>query len=463
MNQTNSRFSAPGVVALFFAVICGALIGLPFKPGPGKLARSSPKSLEVKPAPSKPSAKKETLAPMQREVWRLLSPSAEGSEPVAKDIAKEIGELGAEALPVALDILLGKLGEPEGSDGVHPAALELRTEILKEAVQRYPAGTWMDALARATGKNAKLEVNLAAIGLLGDLGDASAVANVLEITRKLDSKTVASDQVADALESALGQILARDEQAFDALADELTGHSTPLQPAIARVLARSGSPRALELLSRCFGRSAELDRVLLVGLAACAAHPAGDLPESLTERARELLHHKDPAMRAAAAGALGALQDPFAADQLIALLDDDETVVAQAALKSLQQLSNLQLGADRVAWEGWYEEESSWYELDAADLTEALHSEDPTEAVSAIQTIVRHPLYRHSAAEGIGELLLGEDSEVALAACTALQQLGSHRAVQALEAGQLHARDEQVRAMCEQVLAKLANPEPSGR
>ena len=99
------------------------------------------------------------------------------------------------------------------------------------------------------------------------------------------------------------------------------------------------------------------------------------------------LRARDPMRRSLAARALGALKDRGAVEGLIDLVDDVDEVAAQAATEGLREVTCQNFGADRDAWQRWWEGARKLRRVEW--LVEALLSFDFEVRLQAIEELTR--------------------------------------------------------------------------
>ena len=93
--------------------------------------------------------------------------------------------------------------------------------------------------------------------------------------------------------------------------------------------------------------------------------PSDDSLAILLDR---LKNDSDPAVRAAAAAALGEYHDRRAIQGLLAGLTENEFAVSYQAKKSLNRLTGKDFGYDKSAWQGWLKSTSNVFGDDTDQL-----------------------------------------------------------------------------------------------
>jgi HEAT repeat protein len=116
------------------------------------------------------------------------------------------------------------------------------------------------------------------------------------------------------------------------------------------------------------------------------------------------------------------------------LLDSQSRGTRERARRSLEELTGLALGTARARWLAWYESERSWYEEEAPAVLAELDSAEDARVLAALRTLAPRRLEREGLSAEVARLLEHATPAVRLSACSALESLGSSRAVPALSA-----------------------------
>jgi HEAT repeat protein len=352
-------------------------------------------------------------------------------------------------LPVELDAALEPLGPPE--------LAQLERDVLLECLRRSDAELVIEHLVlRCEG--APLSVRLAAADLLGHVDHERSSDALLELIEGIDPLQLESEFVQRALNGALARQLLVTPDAARRWTHRVRELSLSQRTTIARAAGACASPTALRVLAGLIGSDPRLDRVAVRELISAALHGSGDLDAWELDAVRTLLAAPDSDLRRLACGALGVLGDVAALESILHLLDDEEPLVREAALRCLQKLSGVDLGPQSDPWWRWLGAEDAWWREQAPAELERLDSSDPREVHLAIATLVRHPLHRHEIAGAIGWLAAHEDAGIAAAACRALARLRSREALPGLLEA-LAVGDEASRALSVAVLRDLTGLE----
>lgn len=204
-----------------------------------------------------------------------------------------------------------------------------------------------------------------------------------------------------------------------------------VQRAAAKALLRLNSPLAADVLVA----AASNDDPELHNYAARALYQLGDARvQSVQMLIEQDLLHRDPYVRAMAAGTLGMFGDAYAVDQLVNLLSDRVTSVRVAAVNALSEIG------DRLAVEPLIiAADDSAPDVRAA-IAEALGVIGEPDAFETLMRLMRDDdsSVRHATAHGLRSLgdpravqhlvpfLSDKDPDVCTAVAAALQELVSH-------------------------------------
>jgi hypothetical protein len=350
---------------------------------------------------------------------------------VLEDAASDLAHLGNAVVPVCVAMLVGTLPTSnwEGGAGVEygaVAAQNLREDVvLIEALRRFEPGLVAECVADACAGKAKLDVRLVGMRILSETGDAQALDAWLEVAGGIEPMYLEGACVQGPLENALANLLRRDPAGFAALTKPSKKLPRPLLPLIVRATAASERVSGVALLLSWLGLEQALDLELLHSLPSLVEHTCGGLSEEQLSWIRPFLADDDWRVRRSAALALGLVGDARSYRELVALLDDPQRLVVQAANFALTHMSGKDLGQDSAPWLAWFEDETSWFQDSGARLIEELRSNDPATALEAARTLCQRPLFKHEIASAIAGLLTSSDPALVEGLCTALGTLGS--------------------------------------
>jgi len=273
----------------------------------------------------------------------------------------------------------------------------------------------------------------AGLRLEGALARASTVRALYALALRADELRLGSE-VVEALEEGLGELLAREPKAADALRSGWSELPPELAVGALRALAAHPSPATVEIVRAWLGRRGELDAAVLLTLA--ALHEVVDpvRREALAEDVQRHLDASASEVAQAAATALGRLGTPESIPWLIEALVHESPAVQRAALGALRAIGGVHLPGSSTAWRAWYAREETWFQEHApALLDELVAAETGDEPVAATRALLRtlseHRLHRDELVEHVQPLLEHELPRMRVLACQALERLQSRRAL----------------------------------
>jgi HEAT repeat protein len=321
--------------------------------------------------------------PLLAECRRILD-EAGGRRP--DDTASALAAKGPAVLPRLL-VLHAEGGVPR------------RRETIALAFSKASGSNPVPGLLAVASGPDDLRLRLAALDLLRDSVAPAHIPALLSIVAggDRDVRRTAESVVVSAIsripERALAESLRR---LHDSIPQPLRVHFAEC------VLLASRSP-SMPFLASILGRNRTMDLLVLSGL---GRMPPGEDCATLLEAIRGFLTDEDPAFRRQSAQALGQLQDPASAGELVRLLDDNDEGVRTTALWALRNLSGLDLPADPGRWRLWVETEQGWWEKRGRSLLADLESPDPAVVAEAIRLLGLSSLYRrevHARLSGLRE------------------------------------------------------------
>lgn len=355
-----------------------------------------------------------------------LAPPADGPAPDRAGLAAALNALGPEALPAVVAAVCGAADLPE--EGVHPEALELRGEVLRDYLQRARPETVAASAVALGSSHADGAVRCAALRLVAGLERPEDLEAVLELASTLEPWVLASPSV----ESAVARAVTRGIAAGEDLSLAGVAPSEALVAAAAEGVARSRDPRVLARLASLLGHGLDADRAVVSRIEQCARETGAEPDAWTLQSVRDLLRSGEPELRRVATAAAAALRDVDAVPRLVDLLSDPDPRVAQVAASSLRELGGADLGPDPNVWTEWFESERTWLRETWPEHVQALGSDDPVEARGALRGVLDHPLWRRTTAREIAPRLRRLDPGVAAVACGVLARLGCRSAVPSL-------------------------------
>ena len=297
-------------------------------------------------------------------------------------------------------------------------------------------------LEQTVGKTSPEHPRLVALECLEGCATGSEVCALVRLATP--GEGTPSSRLRAALRSALLWTLERDARAFGALVAAWRGSGTELRAELLAAVGERGDPAGLELLAWVASfEGEEFHRALADACLRIAARAQGPEARRHLEALCVLLDSQDGVCVQTISIALARARVETAIPAWIELLGSDSRGTRARALRSLQELTGLDLGSTGARWLAWHEAECAWLEEQAPRVLSELESDDDARVLAALRALSRHRLQRDELAEAVGKLLAHATPAVRLCACSALQNLGSPRALAAL-AGALADEDEAV-------------------
>lgn len=382
-----------------------------------------------------------------REIGRILSPNQLRGR-VHEDVVAELARLGPDAAPALFASLAGTMEGPRpdtteapDSDDDSSALPEVPREdlILFDALKQLPRGRVVPAVTSAALRSG-VDVKLVGVRVLGAVGGAQAVDAWVDILLAIEPLQLQRTYVQAPTEAALVRIFGSEDAAFDALLARLRTAEARILPAIVRALGASGRSRGADALVLLLGRESALDLVVLGQLGRLVESTLGTLSEEQLSWVRPFASDADWRVRREAHAALARVQDVPSYGLFVTALEDDQRLVAQAALWSLRRMSGQDFEQDGKAWSAWFEAELAWHDTEGARWTALLQSAEPARVLEAAGALAAHPVFRHEAARALAPLLERAEPSIAAGIATVLGTLRSPaatpRLVQALASEQ---------------------------
>jgi HEAT repeat protein len=388
-------------------------------------AEGAAAALQEQPATESPAP----LPPDEAAMWALLLPSKDAGTPDPSAIAVQLTRDGRTSVRPLVAILMGESAEPEPGHDVHPRAIELRQQILAEALRRLPPNDVIDTLRSRITDKTDVAVRMLVIRALADIGGWRAFDGVMGIAMSLDPIQFQRKYVQVSIEESLVKLAAKNPRLVRRLEQMLVDSPTDFAPLLARTLTAARIPTALRALPTCMGRDAALDLCALQELAKIGARFDPDLDPEATKRMRLLLDSPDGDVQRAAATVLARIGDAQSFPAIVAKLSSADPLTVGAARWSLETMSGVKLGNNTDAWTAWYAEQQEWLEETLPMLSEDLVSPDPTHVKSAATQLLQRKFHRHEVAAALQPMLALEDPAAQRLACEALAHMGSPRAV----------------------------------
>lgn len=397
-------------------------------------------------------------------IREMLRPPEDGTAPVQEELSAALTALGTGATATLLGFLTGEALESVGETAAEigwaagqpdaPGWTSREDKIILEALAALPTQAVLDELARHALGDKPMALRLVAMRVVERIGSADGLALWFEVLDEVEPVHEMRPFVSGPFEKALGRMLTRDARTLRELEPRLR-HRDPTELAIvARALGGTGKDDALELFEPMLGRTSELDVLVLEQAALIAgASNSGRIDDALVWL-RPLLDASDDATRGQAVRTLAELEDTVSVPDIIVRLEDQNRRVRAAALTGLERISGLKLGEEPGPWKLWFASQMRWLETEGARLTDQLDSRDLAEVVRALGALGQRRLFRDELVGPLTRVLQRPENEAVTAACAALAQLGSRRAVEPL-IDVLRDPEERVRGSACNALRKL--------
>lgn len=360
----------------------------------------------------------------------------EGSTSARDDVlVRRLVALGAGAAPglfslvtgEGVDALFGETGEEAWlCPQEHAGALAL------QALAQLPLVPVRDFLRAHCSEHPTRETRAAAFQVLGRQASPEGIELLMELCLASGDELQQRSLRAPAVE-ALSALLRLDDRTIKGFEASLLAAPLPLQHLACEALAASGRAESVRLLAKLLGRDAELDVVVTDGLSQLAERYPWALADDVAPRLRASLEKGKPALRAAAARALGRTRDAASIPSLIACVGEGDAATARAAQWALVEITGQKKPRTREEWAGWLEGERAWWKDQGLALISGFDDPDASTKLSAsLRKLMAHPLGRDRVGEGLCAALDGFEPGAKVIACSALAALGARRAVPAL-------------------------------
>ncbi len=369
-----------------------------------------------------------------QHVWRLLSPPPSKTAFDEAAAARAIASLGVAAVAPALGIYAGLVPEPDSDAPLDPESVPARPRVLLAALAAFPRVAVLDEIDRLLVVDEGVDMRLALVRLLGDLGGSGSLDRVLAIATELDPMQWQRAFVQEPIELALSRLLAQDMR----VATDFVARMRYADPALAKIFAhalvRAGAYQMAAPLTQILGRDARLDACVVETIGEFGDVVSGTLSDAALGRMRLLLDHKDPRLVAAVANTLARLGDAESAPRLVDLLDHPDASRRAAAAAALRTLTGVSVGSNSAPWRGWLQREATWAVESLPELEKALEEPDAATIARVAAELRLHALYRHRAVALLLPALGAEDPVIAVFVCSVLPAFRSGASIAPLRA-----------------------------
>lgn len=376
---------------------------------------------------------------LEERIWDLVNQATSGElEPSL--VQDELFESGPACVPVLFAILMGEVRDERALSTPDPDAPPSRThsaprveDLVYEALSRQPGDEVVAHLRAVITPEAPAEARVLAARVLSGAVDSHAFEAMIEVAAGLDPFQLQRPYLRGPFSDALARLLGRDPSQFADVEDVLEDQHDAVVLLVVESLPEERVNAGLPVVLAMFGRNESLDLAAMEKLAELAASPraTGEVWSSLEclRMVRRQLESKSWKMRRQAAVAAARLHDLESLDRLIKMLEDEHRSVQRTALWSLHEMTGQRFGVEPRAWKDWLDSERAWFEGPRTDVEWNILSGLDADVIEGIRDLLQHPLYRDSAADLLGPLLVEAPPGVFAAAQTALVQLDSPRGV----------------------------------
>ncbi len=337
-------------------------------------------------------------------------------------------------------------------------------KLLFEALSEQPWSAVREASQAAIGAAPPPATLLRAqVELTAHLAPASELGTLLDLLEAVP-ETIDERARGAALETFLG----RHPSGSSDLDRAARARSLPLSLALVRALGKCRDTQALDFLCELAEREPECADLVLAQLQRIGPGPHEATNRAICAAAGASFGSARAQTASAAARTLGRFAAAEAADALLAGLESEHASVREACEWALSEMSGLRPMGGPAAWRRWLEGEQQWRAVDLPNVGLALESGNEASIVQALNSLSKHRLFRHELAQRIAPSVLHAKSDVRVAACRALSELGSLLCARELERA-LSYPDEATRAAARAALEVLlerpleADPKRLGR
>lgn len=345
--------------------------------------------------------------------------SAQQDEPTlrsaleAAQSAQELAPLKPAWLEPGLVLLAN--GKAHRAETASPFGMAKR-QLLLDAYAWTPSDRWravIDGLRTLDDEH-----RLGALLVIANHGDAS------DLDRAQELCDLNGDVWREEFRATCARLFDRDG-AFESVASKQLWYlPSSLGEELIHATADIGGTPAFEFLGRVLRGREELWPVALADLYRLAQEAPWELPEDLLDYTEDLLRSHDPATRREAARLLGLSAHAPAVAQLIELLDDEESGVAQTAHWALERSMARKLPSESARWRSALAEAKTWWAERAPAVFEDLDSGDPHLALAALKEMARQRFRRRELSRTAADLLRAEDPVLAEVAAGLIGRLG---------------------------------------
>ena len=360
----------------------------------------------------------------------------------AEDLLFQLVALGPDAIPSYFDLVTGRgiddfLGDDPFVKSDWVLAPDELSLFARQALERMPAQAVLDHLLRAVRGDSELGIRLAAVRIVGELGQVEGLDLVWRTVEGLDELTLASVSIRAELSDALARILRQDNDAWRAIRDFFTTAEPDVRPILLSGLRSAGGPRAFEVIEDVLREESGTERAMVETLVALEVRYPWALSGRSAPFIEALADSSDKDERELAVHLSLEIADPAAVERVIEQLEDRELLVRLAAHRTLESIASMRLESDIDLWLDWFEEQSSSWDATSREFETALDASQAGASQAgtlarAARRFGRFAVHRHDAARLLAETLLEQPTTCWPASCRVLGRLGSNAALPGL-------------------------------
>ncbi len=392
-------------------------------------------------AAARPAALPADVARAVREILRNRDGAADEVQ-VARLVA--LGEPAVAPL-FALAVSAPAVEAETGSDGQRLALAALKA-LPPVAVDSF--------VAAAAARTADLEISLPIVTLAGDLGRASSLELMRCTVAALPPPLRDHPVLGGTLRSSLVKVLRADVAAPRALPAFAAALPADLSRFVFDAIHEVRGAERVALLSALLGRRDEWDVAIVAELDAVPPRDEAGCA-AVAELLRAHAGDRSPEMRRQVAESLRRYPSPESVQALIGLLDDGDARVEQVAKRSLATATGACVPAAADRWRAWLEFEERWLADQWPAVEASLDSRKPQEVLKSLALLGRKRVHGAVVGRAVAAVLRHPRPELRMAACDALERLGS--SIGQADARELFADDPdpRVRASARRLLARM--------
>ncbi len=368
--------------------------------------------------------------------------------------------LGEPVIPVLFSMRLGlplpsAASQPEAprDDGASGPDASLALAALRALPPEHVDSFLVDVAAHAEDAHRPIEV----VRVAGDLSRARSLDVLRRVTAGMNPLLQGHPIVAGTLRQAIVTILTADARADAGLPSFLPGLPAQLAGAALEAVGSVKGGDRTTLWCELYGESEAWDRAILKEL---ERRPPTDSAgrDRVARLLRDQAASRVPEVRRQVAQSLRLYGGLESAESLIGLLEDDDRKVCEVAHRSLREIAGVALQADPAAWRGWHAAESRWRAHEwpslQGTLSEGTLPQVPdAELLRLLASLARKRVHAAVMVDAIGPLLHHPRTEIRLAACDALDRLGTPECLAQLKAARSDP-DAKVRASVNTILSR---------